>query len=56
MLDQEVSIDKVIHDDMSEPVLQDDRPVNEFFLLRKISEPGYIESIPERLLRRERLF
>lgn len=31
------------------PALQDDRPVNEYFLIRRLSEPGYLKRIPQRL-------
>lgn len=56
VLDQEIPIDKVIGNDPDAPVLQDDRPVNEFFLVRRVSEPGYLSQIPQLLLRHERLF
>jgi len=56
VLDQEMPIEKVIGADPNAPVLQDDRPVNEFFLIRKLSEPGYLSGIPKRLVRLGRLF
>jgi len=56
LLDQEMPIDKIVGNNPDAPVLQDDRPINEFFLVRKLCEPGYIRGIPQRLLRRERLF
>jgi spermidine synthase len=56
ILDQEKPLAKLTEEDLDIAVLDDDRPVNEFFLIRKLSEPGYIKGIPQRLLRRERLF
>ena len=56
ILDQEVAVDKIVALAPNAPVLRDDRPVNEFFLIRRLSEPGYLMGIPRRLFRRERLF
>ena len=50
ILDQEVSVAQTIQDDPTVPALQDDRPVNEYFLIRRISEPGYFKKVPQRLL------
>lgn len=56
VLNQEESIDQLLQNDPDVPVLQDDRPVNEFFLIRKLSQPGYVKQALARLTGRERLF
>lgn len=56
MLDNETPIDKLVGDDPDVPALQDDRPINEFFLIRSLSQPGYLRGIPQPVFRRERLF
>ncbi len=32
------------------PALQDDRPVNEYFLMRRLQNPKYMERVWKRLL------
>ena len=39
VLKDEVSIDNLIREDANVPPLQDDRPINEYYLLRRISHP-----------------
>lgn len=41
MLDHEVSVSSIIQQDPAMPPLQDDRPVNEYFLFRRISDPAF---------------
>jgi hypothetical protein len=50
----EVPIASVIQDDPNAPALADDRPINEYFLIRKLREPVYLEKISNRLLGRGR--
>jgi len=41
VLNQEVSLSELIRQDPRAPVLQDDRPVNEYYLLRRLENPEY---------------
>jgi spermidine synthase len=50
VLEQEVPVVSIIQEDPKAPALQDDRPVNEYFLIRRLSEPGFLKKIPQRLL------
>jgi spermidine synthase len=50
VLEQEVPVASIIEDDPQAPALQDDRPVNEYFFIRRLSEPGYLKKVPQRLL------
>ena len=50
VLNRETPVGKIIQDDPSAPALQDDRPVNEYFLIRRLSERGYLSKLPERLV------
>lgn len=45
VLNAEVSLDSLIRPAASTPALQDDRPVNEYFLLRYVSRPDFKEEI-----------
>jgi predicted membrane-bound spermidine synthase len=40
VLDEEVTVDSLIRLDSTVPPLQDDRPINEYYLLRRISHPA----------------
>ncbi len=50
VLELEVPLVSILQKDGNAPALQDDRPVNEYFLIRRLSEPGYLKRIPQRLL------
>ena len=41
MLDHEVPVSSIIQLDAAMPPLQDDRPVNEYFLFRRLSDPAF---------------
>jgi spermidine synthase len=56
VLGQEVSVDKLLEDGPRAPALQDDRPVNEFFLIRKVSQPGYWREALKRATGSKKLF
>ena len=50
VLDLEVLVSSITQEDPKAPALEDDRPVNEYFLIRRLSEPGYLKKVPRRLL------
>jgi spermidine synthase len=50
VLGLEVPLNSLIEGDPKAAALQDDRPVNEYFLIRRLSEPGYLKKLPKRLL------
>jgi spermidine synthase len=50
VLNREVPLASVIESDPRAPALHDDRPINEYFLIRRLSQPGYLRKVPERLL------
>jgi predicted membrane-bound spermidine synthase len=50
VLNLEMPLSDLIQEDAGAPALQDDRPINEYFLIRKLSEPGYWKKLPKRLL------
>ena len=41
VLSHEVSLDALIQQAPNAPALQDDRPVNEYFLLRRLRDPTF---------------
>ncbi len=41
MLDQEISVNSIIQKNAAVPPLQDDRPINEYFLFRRLSDPAF---------------
>lgn len=51
-LNQELSLDALIARDPSSPTLQDDRRVNEYFILRRVRDPKYLEGLRRRMLAR----
>jgi spermidine synthase len=55
VLNQELSLDELIRPDPGVPALQDDRPVNEYFILRRLQKPEYIKQMWRDLLERVRL-
>jgi len=50
VLEQEVPVATILQEDSKAPALQDDRPVNEYFLIRRLLAPGYLKKVPQRLL------
>ncbi|MGA7909003.1 MAG: hypothetical protein WCA16_16460 [Candidatus Sulfotelmatobacter sp.] len=52
VLDQELSMTTLIQQGPDVPALQDDRPVNEYFLLRRLRDPAFQRETWQRLLRR----
>jgi spermidine synthase len=50
LLKQEVALDDLIAPDPGVPALQDNRPINEYFVLRRIENPDYRESLWKELL------
>lgn len=42
VLQQEVSLDELILEAPAVPTMQDDRPVNEYFILRRVRDPQYL--------------
>ncbi len=41
MLDHETPLSSIIQQDAAMPALQDDRPINEYFLFRRLSDPAF---------------
>jgi len=52
VLNQELSLDSLIALDPGVPALQDDRPVNEYFVLRRVLDPEYRHRVWGRFLAR----
>jgi spermidine synthase len=52
VLRQEVSLDSLIGQDSASPAMQDDRPVNEYYLLRRIRDPHHMGKLWKRFLAR----
>ena len=52
VLNQELSLDGLIAQDPGVPALQDDRPVNEYFILRRVQDPEYRRRVWQRVLAR----
>ncbi len=52
VLNQELSVDDLIAQAPHVPALQDDRPVNEYFLLRRVADADYRHKVWHRILAR----
>jgi hypothetical protein len=52
VLSREVLLDALIQQAPDAPALQDDRPVNEYFLLRRLRDPAFLRVAWRRLLGR----
>ena len=52
VLSQEQSLDSLIAQDPGVPALQDDRPVNEYYILRRVLDPEYRHRVWGRVLAR----
>ena len=55
VLDHEVSLDALIQQDPNSPALQDDHPVNEYFVLRRLRDPAFQRALLSRLLGRNKI-
>lgn len=53
VLDSEVSLAGIIQEDPEAPALQDDRPVNEYFLVRRLRDPRFLQTIAQRVFNRK---
>ncbi len=53
VLRSEIPVDQIIREDPKIPPLQDDRPINEYFLLRRMRDHAYIERLWRRFLTEE---
>lgn len=53
LLKSEIPVDQIIREDPKIPALQDDRPINEYFLLRRMRDQAYIGRLWRRFLTRE---
>ena len=56
VLDREVSVASIIAEDPEAPALSDDRPVNEYFLVRRFRERGFRRTMKQRVLNRSEYF
>jgi spermidine synthase len=56
VLDREVSLASIIQEDPEAPALQDDRPINEYFLARRLSDPHFLQTIKQRVFNRKEYF
>jgi hypothetical protein len=56
VLNSEKSITELINKDPHAPALQDDEPVNEYFMLRRLSDPLIKEELVRRFLGRSQQF
>jgi len=52
VLSHELSVASLADEDPNVPALQDDHPVNEYFILRRLSDPAYRQKVWRRLLGR----
>ena len=52
VLNRELSLDDLIRGAPDVPALQDDRPVNEYFLLRRLQNREYLSTLWKRFLAR----
>jgi spermidine synthase len=56
VLNHEVSLDSLIQRASNTPALQDDHPVNEYFVLRRLSDPAFRREVWKRLMGRSEVF
>ncbi len=56
VLDSEMSLAGIIQEDPEAPALRDDRPVNEYFLVRRLRDPRFLQTIAQRLFNRKEYF
>jgi spermidine synthase len=56
VLDSELSLANIIQEDPEAPALGDDRPVNEYFLARRLRDPRFLKTIAQRVFNRRENF
>ncbi len=56
VLDSEMSLAGIIQEDPEAPALRDDRPVNEYFLVRRLRDPRFLQTIAQRVFNRKEYF
>jgi spermidine synthase len=56
VLDGEVQLASLVQEDPEVPALADDRPVNEYFLLRRLGEPQFIKTMKRQVFNRKESF
>jgi|SRR5580704_1990099 spermidine synthase len=56
VLDREVSLASIVQEDPQAPALRDDRPVNEYFLVRRLRDPRFLRTIEQRVFNRKEYF
>jgi len=56
VLDNEVPIAQIIARDSTVPALQDDRPTNEYFFFRRVSQPDQLRKITRQMPGWDRLY
>jgi spermidine synthase len=56
VLDSEISLASIIEEDPESPALRDDRPVNEYFLVRRLRDPRFLQTIALRVFNRKEYF
>jgi spermidine synthase len=56
VLDREIQLASLIEEDPGVPALADDRPINEYFLLRRLHEPQFIKTMKRQVFNRKESF
>jgi spermidine synthase len=56
VLDREVSVASIVAEDPEAPALSDDRPVNEYFLVRRFRQRSFRKTLEHRVLNRSEYF
>jgi spermidine synthase len=56
VLDREVSVASIVAEDPGAPALSDDRPVNEYFLLRRFRQRSFRKTVEHQVLNRSEYF
>jgi hypothetical protein len=56
VLDREVSMASIVAEDPEAPALSDDRPVNEYFLVRRFRQRSFRKTLEHRVLNRSEYF
>jgi predicted membrane-bound spermidine synthase len=56
VLDGEKQLSSIVQQDPEAPALQDDRPINEYFLIRRLSDPQFIKTIKRQVFSKKETF
>jgi spermidine synthase len=56
VLDGELQLASLVQEDPEAPALADDRPVNEYFLLRRLGEPQFLKTMKHKIFTRKESF